>query len=196
MWTKEKILERTEHLKRISPSEAQGQFPTLEDAINAYFEPTTELEQLVGACVFQVAYNIEYRETEYEKPEVMPKFSEDLPKGYSDVRVLFDGGGVFDEMEEVPDDEFLGNYDVLLLDWTERLKEATAERLANLEAINAFCENDATNNGIAVYFEQPVLMSQPDRRKIAKKVYIDGGYLEIIKTFGFGTHIPSYLKDE
>ena len=160
-----------------APEEAAAVQPAATEAADA----GNETAQSEGGKHFTIATDTAFRPFEYTNAD----------GNFEGIDV-----DVFDEMEEVPDDEFLGNYDVLLLDWTERLKEATAERLANLEAINAFCENDATNNGIAVYFEQPVLMSQPDRRKIAKKVYIDGGYLEIIKAFGFGTHIPSYLKDE
>lgn len=132
-----------------------------------------------------------------------------FPIGYEDVRVLFEAGGVWKEIEAMQDGTFVkafkyeapetGSEEVavnpFLEDWTARIEAARAEIVPGLQAIIDFCENGATNNGLAVYFEEHgQLVSAPTRRETAKRVYIIGGYMEIIQTYGLDVHIPSYYQ--
>jgi len=51
------------------------------------------------------------------------------------------------------------------------------------------------NNGLAVYFEeQGKVVSLPARRETGKRVYIDSGYLDIIRAYGLRVHVPTWIE--
>ena len=217
MRKKEDIQREIARLKAVSPADAGETFAPILEAVEAFFTPDKELEQEIGACAFQVAFNYEYRNTVYKNQENMPKFSKDLPPGYEDVRELFTAGGVWEEIEAMPEDVFAaafilpaagGNVSKLdtsgtgaatnpyLDDWAARITAARAAVVPGLKIINDFCEGAATNNGLAVHFEEHGgIVSAPTRRETADRVYIAGGYLEVIQTYGLAVHIPSYMQE-
>lgn len=217
MQKKENILKEIARLRAASPAEGQEAFAPILEAVEGFFTPDTELEQEVGACAFQVAFNYEYRNTIYKNQENMPTFSEDFPPGYEDVRELFAGGGVWEEIAAMPEDVFAAAFilpaaggnvsdsdtsgtgaatNPYLDDWAARIAAERAAVVTGLKAINDFCEAAATNNGLAVYFEEHGgIVSAPTRRETAKRVYIAGGYLEVIQTYGLTVHIPSYVDE-
>lgn len=216
MQKKEDILKEIARLRAASPAEAGGAFTPILEAVEGFFAPDKELEQEIGECALQVAFNYEYRSTIYKNQENMPKFSEDLPPGYEDVRELFTAGGVWEEIKGMPEDVFAaafilqeagGNVSNLdtsgtgaatnpyLDDWAARIKAARAAVIQGLKNINQFCEAEVTRYSAAVYFEEHGgIVSTPNRREKAERVYIAGGYLEVIQTYGLNTHIPSYYR--
>lgn len=217
MQKKEDIQREIARLKAVSPADAGETFAPILEAVEEFFTPEKELEQKIGECAFQVAFNYEYRNTAYKNQESMPKFSEDFPPGYEDVRELFAGGGVWEEMAAMQEDVFAAAFvygpaggnvsksdtteaatptNPYLDDWTGRIKAARAAVIPGLNAINEFCEAAATRYGAAVHFEEHGgIVSAPTRRETADRVYIAGGYLEVIQTYGLAVHIPSYMKE-
>ena len=219
MKTKAEILQDVSRLKAASPSEGRKCFAELEEIIAEYFAPQDNMERIVGECAYQLAYNYEYRNTVYANQEVMGKFSEDYPRGYEDVRDVFDGGGVWEELAAMPEDKFAAAFKPVtgsvsesdtggataattmtnpyLEDWTVRAYESWMAILSELGAIINFCEEDATNNGLAVYFEEHGgIISAPTRKEIAERVFVTGGYAEVICAYGLNIHIPTYIASQ
>ena len=219
MRTKEEIVELIERIKEESPEEAMEAFAPLDDAVAAYFVKMADLEESVGDCTFQVALNYEYRNTVFVHQEYMPSFSTNYPKGYEDVRDLFDGGGAWQEIEEIDIETFVDAFvfpaaegeasesdtggegeeetvkNPYIDDWAARIEASREAIVPRLKAISAFCESDATNNGLAVYFEKHGgIESAPKRRETADRVYVTGGYKEVIEAYGLNVHIQSYLR--
>lgn len=217
MQKKEDIQKEIARLKAVSPADAGEAFVPILEAVEEFFTTDKELERKIGECAFQLAFNYEYRNTVYKNQKDMSTFSEDCPPGYDDVRDLFAGGGVWEEMRAMQENVFaaafvygaaggnVSNSDTIgtatptnpyLDDWTARIKAERAAVVPSLNAINDFCEAAATNNGLAVYFEEHGgIVSAPTRRESAKRVYITGGYLEIIQTYALAVHIPSYIGE-
>lgn len=225
MKTKDEILMDIERLKEESPENTMETFAPLEAAVEQYFKSDADLEYNVRECTYQVALNHEYRNTIFVHQEYMPKFKSNFPKGYEDVRDLFDGGEVWEEIEEIDIETFVDAFhfpeaageasesdtgdaggeeggeeepitNPYLDDWAARVEASRAAIVPGLEAIIAFCESNATNNGLAVYFEEHGgIKSAPKRRETAKRIYIDGGYAEVIRTYGLDVHIPSYYRE-
>ena len=214
MWKKEEILQNIERLKAASPNARREYFTPLEQAVEEYFTPQEGLGRMIGECAYQMAYNYEYRHTVFAHQELMRKFSEDYPRGYEDVRDLFDGGGVWNELSEMPEDKFAAAFQYIppvsdsdtsgaaminpyLAEWAARVSDSRAAILPALEAINDFCEVDATNHGLTVYFEEHGgIISAPTHREIAERVFSAGGYAEVIRTYNLpDVHIPTYISD-
>lgn len=216
MQKKEDIQKEIDRLKAVSPVDAGEAFVPILKAVKDFFDSDKELEQKIGECAFQLAFNYEYRNTVYNNQENMPTFSEKYPPGYKDVRDLFTGGGVWEEIASVPEEVFvaafiyttpggdMSNSDTsevttpvnpYLDDWTKRIEAARAAIVPSLNVINDFCEATATANGLAIYFEEHGgIASAPKRKEIAERVYIKGGYLEIIQTYALSVYIPSYIN--
>ncbi len=215
MWKKEEVLQNIERLKAASPDTGRECFEQLEQAVEEYFTPQEGLERLIGECAYQMAYNYEYRHTVFAHQELMRKFSENYPKGYEDVRDLFDGGGVWEELAEMPEDKFVAAFQLTPLtvsesdtggasmtnsyiaEWAARVSDSRAAILPALEAINDFCEVDATNHGLTVFFEEHGgIVSVPTHKEIAERVFAAGGYAEVIRTYNLSdVHIPTYISD-
>ena len=212
MKKKEEILQDIERLKAASPNAGRDKFLPLEEAVEEYFAPQEGMESIIGECAYQMAFNYEYRNTVFVNQERMKKFSEDYPKGYEDVRDLFDGGGVWDELAEMPEDRFAAAFQSVvsdsdtggttltnhyLVEWAARVSESRAAIIPALEEIKNFCEADATNHGLAVYFEEHGgIASAPTHREIAERVFAAGGYAEVILTYNLSdVHIPTYIND-
>ena len=213
MRKKEEILQDIERLKATSPNEGRECFKPLEQAVEEYFTPPEGLEKIVGECAYQVAYNYEYRNTIFAHQECMRKFGEEYPKGYEDVRAIFDGGGVWDELAEMPEDIFAAAFqcanpsvsdsdtgDATMInpyldEWAARVSASREEIIPALETINDFCEKDATNHGLAVYFEEHGgIVSAPTHTEIAERVFATGGYAEVIHAYNLNDiHIPTYI---
>lgn len=229
MRTKEEIIEAIGRLKEASPEEGMEVFAPLEEAVTAYYTASGELGQTVGECAFQVALNQEYRNTIFVHQERMPTFSSNFPKGYKDVRELFDGGGAWQEIEEIDEQTFVDAFEFpagaaegdgeggasesdtggddgeggeeekvrnpYIEDWTARVEASREAIVPGLKAIIAFCESNAINQGLAVYFEEHGgIKSALKHRKIADIIYITGGYKEIIEIYNLDVFIPSYLR--
>lgn len=228
MRTKEEIMEAVGRLKEASPEEGMEVFAPLEEAVTAYYTASGELGQTVGECAFQVALNQEYRNTIFAHQERMPTFSSNFPKGYKDVRDLFDGGGTWQEIEEIDEQTFVDAFEFpagaeegdgaggasesdtgsdgeggeeekvrnpYIEDWTARVEASREAIVPGLKAIIAFCESGATKMGMAVYFEEHgEIESAPKRRETADRIYITGGYKEVIEVYGLDVFIPSYLR--
>ena len=80
--------------------------------------------------------------------------------------------------------------------WAAALNEARAGEIAALEAISSFCEGGSYNAGLAQYFEDPgKVVEAPKPAEIADRVYISGGFKDIIETFGLDVHIPTSVRD-
>lgn len=203
MRTRKDIEDCISRLKAASPAMARAAFEPLEEAVEAFFTKDAELEQAIGESLYLMAFDQEYRNTVYKNKELMPALRTDFPAGYEDVRDLFDGGGAWEEMASIQTEAFVRTFVVMgetafnpyIQAWIERIQDARESIVPALRDIIAFCESGAANNGLAVYFEEHGgIVSAPDRKETGRRIYVAGGYQEIIAMYGLDIHVPSWLR--
>ena len=213
--TKEQALNFLAALKEKSPESAAGLFEPVEAALTAYYTGGTALEQAVKYCINQLILDTNQRRTVYEHQDVLPKLPTNYPAGYADAREIFTGGDCLTELSTIKADDFVSHFvyeptgagsgqtaastpqrNVYLMIWAAALNEARAGEIAALEAISSFCEGGSYNAGLAQYFEDPgKVVEAPKPAEIADRVYISGGFKDIIETFGLDVHIPTSVRD-
>ena len=168
---KQDVIEHIDRLKAASPAKVLAAFDPLEEAVEAFFTKDVELERAIGETLYQVAFNYEYRNTVYEHQEIMPSFSipaEEFAKAFAG---------------ETASNPYIQR-------WIEKIRSSRGSIVPGLEAISAFCEADATSNGLAVFFgQQGKVVSSPTRAQTADRVYNIGGYQEIIETYELGIYV-------
>ena len=63
-----------------------------------------------------------------------------------------------------------------------------------MKAVSSFCETGSYNTGLAVLFEDlGEVTSSMSRDDLMDRVYISGGFQELIETFGVGIYVPSKI---
>lgn len=190
MRTKQEILEKICRMKEEASSDL-GLFGQLEKAVKTYFDPT-DLQEAVAGCVYQMAFNYEYRNTVYQNMESLPAFRTDnFPTGFRDVGELLHPD-VWEEIMDAKPDFPLPS----LGEWAARIGEARESLLQGLEAIDCYCEQDAVNYGLAVKFAEPgQMISGTSKKETAEYVYLKCGYLKLIRGFDLDVHVPDFLPD-
>ncbi|MBR1760251.1 MAG: hypothetical protein IJ741_03625 [Schwartzia sp.] len=80
-----------------------------------------------------------------------------------------------------------------LLDaWLGMVGAAREGELSGLGAIAGFCEGGGYNGGLAMLFEElGEVISSIGKPELAKRIYVSGGYREVIETFGLNVYIAS-----
>lgn len=185
-------------------------FTPVREAVAEYFKQGDEkLTAAVQYTLHQVALDFTNRETIYEHSDLLPPFPTNYPLGYAFVRGLFTGGGAVPEMCSISVEEFNKGYQEIdpagllppksnthLTKWAELLGTARAGELSALSAIASFCESGSYNIGLAVMFENlGSVISSIGKDEMAKEIYQDCGYLDVIQTFGLNVHIPTCIKE-
>lgn len=215
MRTKAEIMSRINELQAVSPSGAGDLFAELRESVESFFTSSAGMSDLVAEVIHHLSMDIFERKTKYEHQELVPPFpSDNFPRGYNDVTELFNGGGVWDEIFAVdlrtfPDtfieeaggggDEGGSGESVLknpiMEDWISRLPASKSTAIASLQTLGDFCSGCGLNYGIAQLFEDlGNRTGSPERVELADRVFITGGFKEIIEAYGLTTLIPSYLR--
>lgn len=219
MHGKDEILSRIAELENISPADAGELFAALRDAVEAFFVPEGNMDEVVAETIQHLGIGLMERETEYEHHELLPPFPPvgNLP-GYNDVTELLDAGGVWEEILAVDNDAFIEKFQYvtpeageesggseeeavpllvhpMMEEWTARIPAEREKVLPALERISDFCGSSTLNYGIAQMFEDLGIRTKtPDRTETAERVYISGGFKALIETFALDVHVPSCLK--
>lgn len=183
-------------------------FAPVRAAVVAYFKPGDEkLTAAVQYTLHQLALDFTNRETVYEHSNLLPPFPTNYPLGYAIVTELFTGGGTVPEMCGISVEKFNRGYqdisgllppksNAYLTKWAELLGAARKDELSTLSAIASFCESGSYNAGISMLFENlGSVISSAGKDEMAKKIYRDCGYLDVIRTFGLNVHIPTCIKE-
>lgn len=183
-------------------------FAPVRAAVVAYFKPGDEkLTAAVQYTLHQIALDFTNRETVYEHSNLLPPFPTNYPLGYAIVTELFTGGGTVPEMCGISVEKFNRGYqdisgllppksNAYLTKWAELLGAARKDELSTLSAIASFCESGSYNAGISMLFENlGSVISSAGKDEMAKKIYRDCGYLDVIQTFGLNVHIPTCIKE-
>lgn len=183
-------------------------FAPIRAAVVAYFKPGDEkLTAAVQYTLHQLALDFTNRETVYERSNLLPPFPTNYPLGYAIVTELFTGGGTVPEMCGISVEKFNRGYqdisgllppksNAYLTKWAELLGAARKDELSTLSAIASFCESGSYNAGISMLFENlGSVISSAGKDEMAKKIYRDCGYLDVIRTFGLNVHIPTCIKE-
>lgn len=183
-------------------------FAPVRAAVVAYFKPGDEkLTAAVQYALHQLALDFTNRETVYEHSNLLPPFPTNYPLGYAFVTELFTGGGAIPEMCGISVEEFKKGYqdisgllppksNTYLTKWAELLSTARTGELSALSAIASFCESGSYNIGLSMMFENlGSVISSVGKDEMAKEIYQDCGYLDVIQTFGLNVHIPTCIKE-
>lgn len=185
-------------------------FAPVRAAVVAYFKPGDEkLTAAVQYALHQLALDFTNRETVYEHSNLLPPHPTNNPLGYTGVTELFTGGGALSEAGEITVEEFNRGYQEIdpagllppksntyLTKWAELLSTARTGELSALSAIASFCESGSYNIGLSMMFENlGSVISSVGKDEMAKGIYQDCGYLDVIRTFGLNVHIPTCIKE-
>ena len=204
MRSKNEILVRLDELRTVR-EDVDDLFSPLIRAVEKYFTGDSQLTHDVQYTIHQLTQDFMARKTFYENQSLLPPFPENYPKGYENVRELFDGGGSFEKIMTVSIEDFEAAYvfeepthtqppviNTFLVVWLAELEAARSKELDGLGAVSAFCESTGFNCGLAHLFESlGEIISSPGTSDLVKRIYQDGGYKEIIKAFGINVYIPT-----
>ena len=222
MHQKSDILARIAALESLSPSPSLSaeEFSAVRAAVEDFYTAPAGMADLVAETIHHVGMDRYYRETVYENQNLVPPFPPVASlAGYDDVRTLFDGNGVFAAMMDIADATFQEAFTMVapegggesgsdaeggtptltnpyLVEWAAAIPAAKASALSKLQVLSDACGNGTLNYGIAQMFEQlGQLVRMPEREEIAEKVYISGGFKELIQAYALDVLIPSYVED-
>ena len=183
-------------------------FAPVRAAVTDYFKPHDEkLTAAVQYTLHQLALDLMNRATVYEHQALLPPPPTNFPLGYAIVTALFTGGGAVPEMCGISVEEFKKGYqdisgllppksNTYLTKWEKLLSTARAGELSALSAIASFCESGSYNIGLSMMFENlGSVISSVGKDEMAKEIYQDCGYLDVIQTFGLNVHIPTCMKE-
>ena len=185
-------------------------FAPVRAAVADYFRHGDEkLTAAIQYTLHQFALDIMNRTTVYEHNELLPSPPQNFPDGYTDVTKLFTDGGVFLELSKISVEDFNKGYQEIdplgqlppksntyLTKWAQQLKAARVNELSALAGIASFCESGSYNTGLATMFEElGGIISSIGKAEMAKKIYRDCGYLDVIQAFGLDVHIPTCIKE-
>lgn len=185
-------------------------FAPVRSAVAEYFKPgDAKLTAAVQYTLHQFALDLMNRETVYARNDILPPPPTTFPFGYVGVVELFTGGGAFSEAVEITVEDFNKGYQEIdppgvlppksntyLTKWAKLLGAARTGELSALSAIASFCESGSYNAGLVMLFEDlGDIVKSLGKEVLAKKIYQDCGYLDVIRTFGLNVHIPTCIKE-
>ena len=183
-------------------------FSPVRAAVTDYFKPHDEkLTAAVQYTLHQLALDLMNRATVYEHQALLPPPQTNFPLGYAIVTELFTGGGAVPEMCSISVEKFNKGYQDIsgllppesnthLTKWAELLCAARAGELSALSVIASFCESGSYNAGIAMLFENlGGIVKSIGKEELAKEIYRDCGYLDVIQAFGLNVHVPTSMKE-
>lgn len=211
MITRENIVAKINELQSVYTG--QGSVDTLftpvTETVAAYFtQDKAALTHDIQYTINQLILDLTNRHTVYEHQELLPTLPTNYPAGYDDVRDVFTANGVLEEILSIDAAAFNNAYTYnstgtqqtpisnhYLTTWQKNIAAARSSELSALSAIASFCESGSYNAGLAMFFESlGRIVSAMSSAEIAKRIYISGGYKEIIERFGLDVHIASAVK--
>ena len=173
MYKKNEVLERIEILKTEAPAMASQIMLELDAAVDAYFNRDEEFTRIVKYTIHHIIYDTELRSYKYKNSENAPVMSENYPKGFEDVTILFDTEGALEELMTIDIDVYKAAFVVFtpeaeegsetpptpimtnpyVVSWIERITAAITKEYEGLKLISAFCEDCGYDIGLFMYCE-------------------------------------------
>ena len=183
-------------------------FAPVRAAVADYFRPGDEkLTASVQYTLHQLSLDLMNRATVYEHQALLPPLPTNFPLGYALITDVFTGGGAVPEMCSISVEKFNKGYQDIsgllppesnthLTKWAELLGAARAGELSALSVIASFCESGSYNAGIAMLFENlGGIVKSIGKEELAREIYRDCGYLDVIQAFGLNVHVPTCMKE-
>lgn len=185
-------------------------FAPVRAAVADYFRPGDEkLTASVQYTLHQLSLDLMNRATVYEHQALLPPLPTNFPLGYALITDVFTGGGALPELNRISVKDFNKGYQELdplgqlppksntyLTAWAQQLKEARATEVYALAGVASFCESGSYNAGIAMLFENlGGIVKSIGKEELAKEIYRDCGYLDVIQAFGLNVHVPTCMKE-
>ncbi len=175
-------------------------------AVGAYFARDEVLRTQVMYVIHQLYGDLMRRHMIYTGGPEPPPCRVDYPAGYDDVTALFTGSGVLPEIMAIAPDEFAASIAVdaegavsssLAESWTVRLSAARAGEMAALDALLNFCKSGGFEGGLYIAFEEYKKVEMPLKKQdLARMIYQEKGFAELIAAFQLAIPLPSYMTDE
>lgn len=220
MYSKFKIIAKLEKLKEhcissesielngivmTGDDKAKLLLPTL-DLVSNYFTYDDELRMQVMYVIHQLYGDLIRRGTEYTADSPSPVPSDNFPKGYQDVSIIFSVDGAIEEIMEIDLKIFLASFEIdltgklfsqTIASWENKFALAREKELAGLETILNFCKSGGFESGLFIAFEDiKGSTKQCDKFQIAEKIYIENKYYELIEIMCLNIYIPSYIHQD
>ena len=213
------ITERIEYLRSISPTGGKNVLDSLQAAINAYFQRDDEFTLDVNKCLDKIIADTFHYELVYQKMELLPKWltkkAKSPPTGYRNIRRLFKGGIVFEEIMTISDEEFIKafytvnsgtgasgqgatiEYRNSYVDkWIAALETSKEEETEGLKKIMHYCANRSYGFEYAILFEElGKNLKRHSVRYYAKRIFLTRGWAWLIETFNLEIYRPSYMEE-
>lgn len=174
------------------------------EAVKAYYAPDEALRTQVLYIIHQLYGDIVRRHTSYEGGPEPPSCRDDYPPGYNDVTALFDAAGALTEIMTTEPTAFAASVTVgedgtaaspLAEDWAARISAARAREMAALNVLLNFCKSGGFECGLYVAFEEYEKVEMPLKKPdLARLIYLDKGFAELIETMRLSIRLPSYLR--
>lgn len=184
--------------------------------VEDYFAEDKALEKKINYTLHQLVLDIQNRRTVYERHELLPAPPDEsaAPLGYRDARVLFGGGGAFEDIMHCGADAFLAAFladesgsedgaaeqvasNAYLDKWQAQMAAAREAELAALQAVADFCESGSYAGGLAMLFEDlGQIIDSIGKEELAEEIYIKRGYKEIAEVFSLGVYMPTMARRE
>ena len=218
MQDKSEIMIRINYLQSQSPAGAATLYTDLKSAVEAYLTRDGNFELQVNKTLDKVIAVSFHRGLLYGQMGLIPEFAKqeltDKPDGYEDIRTLFKGGEVFDEILTTELQTLLiafqtvstsasgnGNmtfewHNEIIEDWIQRLQEAVENEISGLKAIMSYSANQSYGVEYALLFEElDRTTKRHDVKYYAKDIFYNKGYGWLIETFNLKVYKPSYMSE-
>lgn len=223
MFTKEKIMSKLDNFKSaceqsestivetvtgplvVTGAEKAAALEPVYAAVDGYYTYDDALRTQVMYVIHQLYGDLMRRHTVYYDGPVPPPCREDYPSGYDDVTTLFSGAEIFKEIMAMTTESFLSSITVdmegsvtspLTKNWALRIGTARAGEMAALETLLNFCKSGGFEEGLFIAFEKYGKVEMPLKKEdLARMIYIEKGFTELIVTLQLKIPLPSYLGE-
>lgn len=185
----------------------------LEAAITSYYR-MTGIEDEVVSCILSLTHSLLVSGMEYEDGSKSELDTSDAPAGYFDITELFNVGndllntkvGDFNasiKLTQVMAEDGVTvaseHYESKLVDaW---VAEFTAELdpetglLSKISAISFYASSGKLSDPIKSVMEPSRIKSVPDKVEVAKEIYWNRKYQDLINLWNLGVYIPTFCRN-
>ncbi len=216
MRTEEEVLMRLGELKAASPAGGRKLFSTVESAVRRYFDRAGTLGDQMKETHRRVVFEEFLTGIEFEHSELLPELPSDYPIGYEVIGDVFAEDDVFEGIMTIGTSAFVSQYEVelqtvgsggvietyrhVLLEttWPTAITAAINALLGRIKAIEEFCLDRYYTWRDALLLEELGIRQHHwarDRRGLARRIYIERGWHEVIEEYGFDIYEPSYVGE-
>lgn len=191
----------------LDPNKLETLLSGVYEAIEAYF--AVDISPSVSSCIEATTHGLVRTGIKYADGTCGSEIT-GAPRGFYDIRELFDVGT---ELMRCSEEAFTRSvvevtptledgssgepyYESQLVnEWIIAMEMDAEQLLSGLQAVSSFGNSVALGNNIKLLLEPPEVVSVPSLVDIAKTIYIDYHYLELIELRELEIYVPSSVRE-